>query len=407
MSVILVDDPSYYNSTQLATRWSLFGSISLQAATGRFGTPCWRYTSGGNAIFRSVPLVATGTIAVSLFFETLSGTTPQQIISFVDSVANLTQCCLWFDSGGHLNVSRGTTSGTVLATSTNSLSANVWYRIEFKLTVNSSSGSIEVRVNGTSTGWIPPTSSLNTQNSSNANFNQVSLFHFQGAVNPSNPVRANDYVFTDSNTPNANFLGDKRCFLVLPAADSSVSWTPTFATFLNSHGYVAGETFTDGTNIQRCTVPGTSQSTGSPTWASTGGVTTTSGGATFAVVGSGSNPGVHNWMAVSEIPSDGDSSYNADATPGDIDLFTMTTLPGAAANIVAVNNVLYSRKDDAGTRTQSSAIKSGGTTVLSAAAGLSTSYAYIDFIQETDPNTSAPWTASGVNAATMGYKEVV
>jgi hypothetical protein len=67
-------------------------------------------------------------------------------------------------------------------------------------------------------------------------------------------------------------------------------------------------------------------------------------------------------MAVSEPIVDGDNSYNSDSVVNDVDLFTIQALPAGAANISAVDNVIYCRKDDAGTRTISNEIKSGTTT---------------------------------------------
>ena len=97
---------------------------------------------------------------------------------------------------------------------------------------------------------------------------------------------------------------------------------------------------------------------------STTGGGTTADGATLVWTcrGSGSNPGAANWMAVSEPIVDGDNSYNSDSVVNDVDLFTIQALPAGAANISAVDNVIYCRKDDAGTRTISNEIKSGTTT---------------------------------------------
>jgi hypothetical protein len=111
-------------------------------------------------------------------------------------------------------------------------------------------------------------------------------------------------------------------------------------------------------------------------------------------------------MAVSEIPEDSDNSYNTDSTPGDVDLFSHPNLPAGAQNIAAVDNVVVARKDDAGTRSIASQTKSGTTTATGATVALSTSYAFVDQVTETDPNTSAAWTVSGVNSALFGYKEV-
>jgi hypothetical protein len=95
-----------------------------------------------------------------------------------------------------------------------------------------------------------------------------------------------------------------------------------------------------------------------------------------------------------------------DSTPGDIDLFGFPTLPAGAQNISALDNVLRARKDDAGTRSIATQIHSGATDSTGATIPLSTSYQYVDTIDETDPNTSAAWTVSNLNAATLGYKEI-
>jgi hypothetical protein len=75
----------------------------------------------------------------------------------------------------------------------------------------------------------------------------------------------------------------------------------------------------------------------------------TSGGATFAVVRSGSNPGAASWMAVSEGPPDDDSSRVTDATVNDQDRCTYPSISGSQVFGVAVN--IRAEKDDSGTRT--------------------------------------------------------
>jgi hypothetical protein len=49
-------------------------------------------------------------------------------------------------------------------------------------------------------------------------------------------------------------------------------------------------------------------------------------------------------------------------------------------------------------------LKSGATEVTGSSQSPSTSYLYYASYQDTDPNTSAAWTASGVNSATAGVK---
>lgn len=399
MSILWMDDPSFYSAAQLSPRYAAVNDITVTASVGRFGGFAWASTFPTAAFLTQVvPTTVTGTLAAS-FNVTSFASGGGRILAFYDT--GTAQLSLTVLSNGQLQISRGS---TVLATSSKGITQGVWYRIEFQTTINSTTGSIEVRVNGVD--WIGPTTGLNTQNTSNASFDQIWL----GSVGSSQDIDfyANDFFCTDSNTPNAGFLGDIRCFVESPNTNSSVTWTPNWASFANSFAYTLGVQFKDSNgNVQRCTTAGTSQASGAPTWATTGGVTTTSGSAVFTVVGTGSNPGALNWMAVAESPADGDSSYNSSSTVGQIDLFGITSLPGTASNIVAVDNILYARKDDAGTRTIEGVIKSGGTSVTGPNLALSTSYQFVDQIQQTDPNTSAAWTPTGVNAATIGYEEVV
>lgn len=400
MSILWADDPSFYATANLSSRYNTAG-LGVESGQGRFGGNAWGATNSSGAVIRkTVATAVTGTMGFS--FAWCGASITSIIASFMDSAS--TQVDVRVTGAGQLIVTRNGTQ--IGSTSTNALTSGVWYRIEFKTTIDPSAGVIEVRVNGSSTGWIPSTSGLNTRATANTSFNQIQI---GGASNSSTHNYFNDWLYTDSNSPNANFLGDKRCFLLSPNADSSVQWTNTWASWAASTVMVVGQQYKDGNgNVQQVTAVTSDAKTGSspPTWATTGGSPTTDNHVTTVVIGSGSNPGAHNWMAVSEIPEDSDNSYNTDSTPGDVDLFSHPNLPAGAQNIAAVNNVLVARKDDAGTRSIASQIKSGATTSTGATVALSTSYVFIDQIAETDPNTSAAWTVSGVNSMLGGYKEI-
>ncbi len=404
MSVLWMDDPSYYATlTNQNIRYLVgIGGLTISAGNGRFGGNAWTAFSSSNwSKTQNIGTVVTGTAAISFNVTNLPATGNAGILSFFDSAT--LQCDLRITPAGTLLVTRNGTQ--IGSTSTFAFATNVWHRVEFKITIDASAGSIEVRVDGNAV--IGPTGSLNTKNSAatNTSFNEVG---FGNNVSGQNMTAfANDLVVTNTSSPNADFLGDVRCFLRLPNADSSVQWTNTWASFINSHSYALGDQLKDSNgNIQQVTVAGTSQGAGTPTWATTGGVNTTTGGVTFTVVGSGANPGAHNWMAVSEPLVDGDDSYNTDSTPGDTDLFTLPILPAGANGILAVDNVLYCRKDDAGVRTISNEISSGGTVANAPNLALSTSFVFNDFISETDPNTGLAWTVSAANNLLVGYEEI-
>ena len=63
------------------------------------------------------------------------------------------------------------------------------------------------------------------------------------------------------------------------------------------------------------------------------------------------------------------------------------------------------RETDATSMTLNTLIKSGATEDAGTGEVIgSTSYKVLKRIAETDPNTAAPWTVSGVNAAQFGVK---
>jgi hypothetical protein len=322
------------------------------------------------------------------------------IVSFID--VSTIQVEIAIDPAGFIKAYRGGTGGTLLGTSASAITVSNYNYVEVNVKIHASSGSVNVWVNGVLALSL---SGINTLNSATAEVTSVRLGANQGSYVSFNYIHYADY-YIGTATGATDHLGDVAVLCRFPTANGTTNdYTATFASFINNHAYVVGERFKDGNNnVQECTIAGTSQSSGTPTWATTGGSTTTSGGATFAVVGSGSNPGAANWMAVSERPPDENSSYVTDATVGHIDRYTFPSISGSQVFAVAVN--IRTEKDDAGTRTIRAAVKSGGTAGDNGSDFALTLNTYADFqgLLLTDPNTGVAWTASGVNAAEFGIK---
>ncbi len=116
--------------------------------------------------------------------------------------------------------------------------------------------------------------------------------------------------------------------------------------------------------------------------------------------------GVNNYAVVDETTFNDDTDYVSSATPGALDLYDLANLSFTPANITAVQVTYRARKDDATTREVRANIKSGGTTANGATRGLTTSYQTFFDLYETDPNTSAAWAASAVNALQAGPEVV-
>ena len=108
----------------------------------------------------------------------------------------------------------------------------------------------------------------------------------------------------------------------------------------------------------------------------------------------------NNWDNVNDIPGV-DTTYNGSPTAAQRDTYALadTTLVGAVAGVQVVSRM---RKSDAGAASMKAAVKSGATVAYGTTRTLTaTATTYIDQM-ETDPNTSAAWTTTNVNALELG-----
>jgi hypothetical protein len=244
---------------------------------------------------------------------------------------------LQMNSDGTIDVTR---NGTVLGTSSASMSTFTYHYIEFKATINNSTGSYELRLDGVN---ILSASGVDTQNTANASINSVTLgspSENMGGVGYFDvDWRYDDFYVLDTtgSAPNNNFLGDVRIDSVYPTGDGNYTQY--------------------------------SLSTGSS----------------------------HYQLVDEATPNTTDYVYNG--TDGNKDSFAMGNVAALTAQtIYGVRVKAAALKDDAGTRTLKVGVRSGSTDSVSSAQALTTSQLYVSHILETDPNTSAAWTESGVNA---------
>lgn len=111
-----------------------------------------------------------------------------------------------------------------------------------------------------------------------------------------------------------------------------------------------------------------------------------------------------NYAQVSDAPADDDSSYVESLTPGDDDLYTFDDL-SITGTIKSVGLQLVYRVDDAGTRTLKALCKSDTTTSEEGSTITpGTSYAASQVLIPNDPDTTAPWDLTGLNAAEFGVR---
>ena len=114
-----------------------------------------------------------------------------------------------------------------------------------------------------------------------------------------------------------------------------------------------------------------------------------------------------NCSVVNEAQQDAATSYVYSSTPGQSDLYGISSIASTPVSTIAVTTRSYAIKSDAGTRTMNTALKSGATTVNSPTFVLTTSnWTWIWRTDITDPATGSPWTAVAVNTAQIGVTVV-
>jgi hypothetical protein len=226
MALLHMDGFDQYGTdavTLPASYWTSWSAPSSQLITGRSGTgKALRRLSALTVHQYSLPSTYA-TLIMGAAFRFSSGAATAM---FAMNDSNANQLVVAKDSNNKLVLYRGTPTGSLLATSTNSFSLDTWYHVEIKATIHNTAGAYEVRVNGSSVGWIPAATNVNTRGTANNHANQVAL----NAT--SNLVNLNDiddfYVLDTSGSRLNDFLGDSKIETKFPdGAGTTTQWTPT------------------------------------------------------------------------------------------------------------------------------------------------------------------------------------
>lgn len=337
MSLLFVDGFNHYATADLTKKWSTTSAV-ITSTNGRRSGASLRTQGAGDYVVKNLS-AATQTIILGF---ALSGTTLASstgcMCRFLDSA--VTHIAITLDGTGRIQVRRSSESGTILGTSSNTLSNNVFNYIELKIKIDDSVGTYEVRVNGVN--WVSGTGA-DTRNAGNASVNSFSL----GSVGSVSLSGANDfddlYVADISGSTNNDFLGDVRVDTILPTSDGNYSqFTPSTG---STHFNLVDE----------------------------------------------STPNTSDYNLSSTV-NDRDS-YGMD---------NLTALSSQTVYGVQVNAAVL--KDDAGARSVATMVRSSSTDGDGASIAIGTSQYYISQVYELNPNGSVAWTEATVNAMEAGVK---
>ncbi len=197
--------------------WGAVGTLSNAAPAGRATTYGINVNAGSGLASKNLGANYTSFIlGIAFYIQSNLFTNGLLVVAFVDNAT--VQVDLRTDAAGHLFFTRnGTTIGSV---STQALTTG-WHYFEIKVTINSSTGFAEVRVDGTT--WVT-VSGANTQATANAFMQTVKFAGATGGF-------MKDIVFIDTTSGvRTSYLGDVTVGVFFAnGAGANTAWTPNGA----------------------------------------------------------------------------------------------------------------------------------------------------------------------------------
>lgn len=220
MATIFADGFDVYASTsdmQSAAGGPWTGIFNGLSSSTQFSIgQCYAPTSSGtgtNVTFTSATNETTvyGSIRVFFSFGFTSTAGNGLTMNFLDG--STAQCSIKFLQNGGISVYTGTSSGTLVATVSNAFNPGVWNGFQFKVVINNSTGSIEIRVNGSTTDTVNQTGMNTRGGTSNSYVNGVGFF----ATTTGNTFIDDLYLNNTSGNNPVSWPGDVRCIQQTPA----------------------------------------------------------------------------------------------------------------------------------------------------------------------------------------------
>jgi len=354
MALIFCDGFDHYSTAELNLKWNVaINNLVIQNTIARNGGQAVYFAGNDPSLNKTLSNNSTNLIAGVAFYPTSfsSGIFGNGIFSFGYNGADQISIIPTI-TGGLQVVFNGFSNGwanspnTVLGTTSSGLlNLNVWNYIEVQTNFTSAaSGYVNINLNGQSAHTLSLTGIATLTSGSIPGINQVALGHSLSS-NGDNSIYYDDFYLCDNTgTTNNTFLGDIKVITLTPSASGRLNQ------------------FTQ-----------------------TGGTT---GG---------------HYTAVNEIPADGDTSYVASSTVGNIEDYKLSTLPGVGA-VYGIQVVAYVRKDDAGARSLAIGVGNGSTESFNSGSYLTESYQFYTNPLNTNPLTSANWSPTDFSTLQASLK---
>lgn len=360
MALLFIDSFDHYGTADILQKWNattLFGTsatIGITATGRRPLSSAFRWQLGidvhslrGSILKSLAPADATCTIGCAINCPSASANVGGITLLMIRD-GNSPQVSLRVNSTGTLSVMRGQGDGTVLGTTTATLNVGSYVYIELKVKVDSSVGTVDLRLDGAS---VLSLTGQNTRNTSANQWTSIALGAYESInyVSQGNnkPVDFDDLYVLDGTgaAPFNTFLGDCRVDARMPTgAGASTQWTPT--------------------------------------------------------------PGLANWQCVDDPSVNYDADTVVAPTASLTDTFVVQDVV-AGATVLAIQHCLNLKKADAGIATVVPIVRHSSTNYAGSGIYPTGGYTYGLQIQTTNPGTGAAWTEADFNACEFGYRRTV
>jgi hypothetical protein len=230
VAILFMDSFDMYGTAaDMILKWTganqISGGISLGTGLSGSGRCLQTSNPGGQTyIYRTLhPTTNYATVIVGFWFKTSDfANADKSIIYFSDLDAGAFQAGLHYNTSGQVLCARGAGEGTVLQTSSSSMTLNTRHHIEIKYTCHSSSGLFQAKLDGTQV--------LNYSGDTNATANN--FFDTIQFVSSFSGVMTKSYddlfVLDTSGSVNNDYLGQCSVAALYPdGAGASTQWTPS------------------------------------------------------------------------------------------------------------------------------------------------------------------------------------
>lgn len=338
MALRFLDSFDHYASADILQKWSSTSGAApaISSGNGRRSSSALRLTGTSSCtLTKTLDSQATWIIGFALNVSAAPSSATQLIACYDAGTEHLR---LRLNVDGTISVLRG--GATVLSTSASSIAFGSFGYLEWKFTIDDSTGSYDVHYNGAS---MTSGTGVDTRNAANATANQ---FQLRASTGPGGNYDFDDlYICDGTGSANNDFRGDTRVDCYLPSGNGNSS----------------------------------------------------------QLVGSDGNS-TDNYLLVDESSQNGDTDYVQSATVNNKDTYAFADMAHMPTSIFGVQINMIAKKDDSGTRSICAVTRSGGSDTDGTTQALSTSYLCYREIRETDPNTSTAWTRTDLNNAEFGVK---